>query len=78
MLPLRGILQCSKCQSKMTGSPSKSCTGKKYFYYHCNHCKKERFSPNNEPIKLKVVGKYKYRVKTTIEIIEAEPIDIDF
>jgi site-specific DNA recombinase len=28
----------------MTGSPSKSCTGKKYFYYHCNHCKKERFS----------------------------------
>ena len=20
------------------------CTGKKYFYYHCNHCKKERFS----------------------------------
>ena len=43
-LPLRGILQCSKCQSKMTGSPSKSCTGKKYFYYHCNHCKKERFS----------------------------------
>ena len=43
-LPLRGVLQCSKCQSKMTGSPSKSSTGRKYFYYHCNHCKKERFS----------------------------------
>ena len=43
-LPLRGVLQCSKCQSKMTGSPSKSATGRKYFYYHCNHCKKERFS----------------------------------
>ena len=31
-LPLRGVLQCSKCQSKMTGSPSKSSTGRKYFY----------------------------------------------
>lgn len=38
----------------------------------------KKLAPNNEPIKLKVVGKYKYRVKTTIEIIEAEPIDIDF
>jgi len=28
----------------MTGSPSKSATGRKYFYYHWNHCKKERFS----------------------------------
>ena len=38
----------------------------------------KKLAPNNEPIKLKVTGSYKYRVKTTIEIIEAEPIDIDF
>ena len=28
----------------MTGSPSRSSNGNKYYYYHCNHCKKERFS----------------------------------
>ena len=38
----------------------------------------KKLAPNNEPIKLKVTGSYKYRVKKTIEIIEAEPIDIDF
>ena len=42
-LPLRGKLHCTKCQSKMTGSPSRSSNGNKYYYYHCSHCKKERF-----------------------------------
>ena len=43
-LPLRGKLHCSKCDSKMTGSPSRSSNGTQYFYYHCNHCKKERYN----------------------------------
>jgi len=30
--------------SKMTGSPSRSSNGNQYFYYHCNHCKKERYA----------------------------------
>tara|TARA_Y100000385_G_scaffold288795_1_gene356386 strand:+ start:184 stop:1746 length:1563 start_codon:yes stop_codon:yes gene_type:complete len=42
-LPLRGLLSCSKCSKTLTGSASKSQSGKKHFYYHCNHCKKERF-----------------------------------
>ena len=28
----------------MTGSPSRSSNGTQYFYYHCNHCKKERYN----------------------------------
>lgn len=35
-----------------------------------------KLAPNNEPIKLKVTGSYKYRVKKTI--IEAEPVVLDF
>lgn len=42
-LPLRGVLNCSKCGSHLTGSPSRSHTGALHFYYHCNHCKKERY-----------------------------------
>lgn len=41
-LPLRGNLICSKCKNHLTGSASKSKTGAKHFYYHCNYCKKER------------------------------------
>ncbi|CAN5404356.1 recombinase family protein [soil metagenome] len=41
-LPLRGILHCSFCESRMTGSPSRGKTGKRYFYYHCNECGKGR------------------------------------
>ena len=43
-LPLRGKLYCSKCKSKMTGSASRSQNGSRFFYYHCNSCKKERFN----------------------------------
>lgn len=51
-LPLRGILHCSVCANKLTGSASRSSTGARYYYYHCNICKKERFRANlaNESI----------------------------
>lgn len=42
-LPLRGLLSCSKCGEKLTGSKSKSATGNHYFYYHCNYCANERY-----------------------------------
>ena len=35
---------CSKCDSKMTGSPSRSSNGAQYLYYHGNHCKKEYYN----------------------------------
>ena len=34
--PLRGHLKCTKCGGNLTGSASKSKTGKKHYYYHCN------------------------------------------
>ena len=45
LLPLRGFLECNCCGSNLTGSGSKSKTGKKHYYYHCNTRKgcKERF-----------------------------------
>ena len=42
-LPLRGFLQCAKCGGKLTGSGSKSRSGEKHFYYHCQKGCKERF-----------------------------------
>ena len=45
-LPLRGLLSCSNCGEKLTGSRSKSATGNHYFYYHCNYCRNERFPVN--------------------------------
>lgn len=50
-LPLRGLLCCSKCGKHITGSASKSRNGSRHFYYHCLHCKQERFRAdvvNNE------------------------------
>ncbi len=41
-LPYRGLLLCPDCGNKLTGSGSKSRTGKRHFYYHCNHCGKAR------------------------------------
>ena len=41
-MPLRGVLSCSKCGGNLTGSRSKSKSGKRHAYYHCNHCRKER------------------------------------
>ena len=46
LLPLRGFLTCNKCGSNLTGSGSKSKTGKKHYYYHCNQrngCKNSKW-----------------------------------
>ena len=43
VLPLRGILKCSKCNEKLTGSRSRGKLGRRYAYYHCNHCNEERY-----------------------------------
>ena len=43
MLPLRGILRCTKCGNKLTGSRSRGRQGNRYAYYHCNGCRKERY-----------------------------------
>ena len=43
VLPLRGILKCSKCEEKLTGSRSRGKMGVCYAYYHCNHCREERY-----------------------------------
>jgi site-specific DNA recombinase len=40
-LPLRGYLQCSKCDNTWTGSGSKG-NGGVYYYYHCQNGCKER------------------------------------
>ena len=52
-LPLRGLLLCSKCEKPLTGSPSRSKTGRKYFYYHCNYCRQIRYRADeaNETMK---------------------------
>ena len=42
-LPLRGILNCSCCGSRLTGSRSRGRLGTRYAYYHCNHCGNERY-----------------------------------
>lgn len=42
-LPLRGLLHCSNCGNKVTGSASRSRSGARHYYYHCNFCKKERY-----------------------------------
>lgn len=43
LLPLRGVLKCSKCRHRMTGSRSRSRNGSRHAYYHCNACKKDRY-----------------------------------
>ena len=44
-LYLRGHLKCKKCGGNLTGSGSRSKTGDKHYYYHCNQRKgcNERF-----------------------------------
>ncbi|HAP68469.1 MAG TPA: recombinase family protein [Flavobacteriales bacterium] len=46
-LPLRGILKCSACGGKLTGSRSRSRNGTRHAYYHCNHCRAERYRAEN-------------------------------
>ncbi len=42
--PLRGVLNCNSCGETMTASASRGKLGKRYGYYHCNHCKEQRVS----------------------------------
>ena len=35
-LPLRGFLQCPKCERMLTGSASRGKMGNYYYYYHCS------------------------------------------
>jgi site-specific DNA recombinase len=43
VLPLRGILKCTSCGGKLTGSRSRARNGTRHAYYHCNHCGKQRY-----------------------------------
>ena len=43
-LPLRGLIECSKCGRQLTGSGSRSRNGDRYFYYHCDKGCNERHS----------------------------------
>ena len=43
-LPLRGMVECSKCGRTLTGSGSRSRNGNRYFYYHCDKGCNERHS----------------------------------
>ena len=56
-LPLRGNITCSKCDNKLTGSASKSKTGRRYFYYHCNYCHQERYRADSANELLEVILK---------------------
>jgi site-specific DNA recombinase len=53
-LYLRGHLKCVKCGGNLTGSGSKSKTGAKHYYYHCNPRKgcNERFKIKEAHIEL--------------------------
>lgn len=46
-LALRGMILCSCCGEKLTGSGSRSRNGDRHFYYHCHHCKNERLRAND-------------------------------
>ena len=54
ILYLRGHLKCKKCGGNLTGSGSKSKTGAKHYYYHCNPRKgcNERFKIKDAHIEL--------------------------
>jgi site-specific DNA recombinase len=41
------MLECSACGGKLTGSQSRSRNGTRHAYYHCNHCKVERYRAEN-------------------------------
>lgn len=74
-LPLRGILNCSKCGHLMTGSASTSETGARHFYYHCNNCYKERFPAGrlNEELDVLInMIKFKNNPKTLYNMVLKE------
>ena len=70
-MPLRGVMSCSKCGKNLTGSRSRSKSGKRHAYYHCNHCRKERHraATANEHMAL-VLSQFKFK-KSTHALYEA-------
>ena len=61
---LRGNVICSKCGNHLTGSRSRSRTRKRYFYYHCNNCKNERFRADKvNAIVTRVFGEFKFKTE---------------
>ena len=69
-LPLRGVVRCSKCQSKMTGSGSRGKLGQKYFYYHCNECTNERYRAEKANLLMEeVLEQFKFK-KGVIKLYE--------
>ena len=77
LLPLRGFLKCNCCESNLTGSGSRSQTGKKHYYYHCNPRKgcKERFNVKTAHSELL---KYFEKIKPNKEVLNLfEKILID-
>ena len=68
-LYLRGHLKCTKCGGNLTGSGSKSKTGTKHYYYHCNPKKgcNERFKVKEAHIELNALFK---KLKPSDEVCE--------
>jgi DNA invertase Pin-like site-specific DNA recombinase/transcription elongation factor Elf1 len=78
-LPLRGNLLCSKCNNKLTGSASRSKTGKQHFYYHCNHCHQERYKADlvNSSVKSLMKGlEFKSTVSDLYKMILQDVFDV--
>ncbi len=78
-LPLRGVLVCDNCNMHITGSASRSHTGKRHFYYHCNHCKQQRYKAElaNETIE-KILSDFTLSndVKNLYELMVKETLGI--
>ncbi len=77
-LPLRGLLICPQCNKVLTGSGSRSRTGKRFFYYHCQNGCKERQSAilvNHEMQKLLSQLKISENCSLLIEEIIKEKIN---
>ena len=68
-LYLRGHLKCTKCGRNLTGSGSKSKTGTKHYYYHCNPKKgcNERFKVKEAHIELNALFR---QLKPSDEVCE--------
>jgi site-specific DNA recombinase len=68
VLPLRGILKCSKCGGKLTGSRSRGRRGTRYAYYHCNHCGNERYRAESvNDLVSEVLNEFKF--KSEIDVV---------
>ena len=68
-LYLRGHLKCTKCGGNLTGSGSRSKTGAKHYYYHCNPRKgcNERFKVEEAHLELNDLFK---KLKPSNEVCE--------